>query len=110
MRVTAELINRRDNQLGAKEPTGLQRLRVTTAIASISRAELFGGLFLLGCVNGLAGRIGQTITHHDGWVIAILSTFKISVIIFAACFIGVSLVFRGGLRTGRGRQWTRRGS
>ena len=34
-------------------------------LASISRAELFGGLFLLGCANGLAGRIGQSITHHD---------------------------------------------
>jgi len=69
-------------------------------LASIPRAELFGGLFVLGCANGLAGRIGQSITHHDGWVIAILSTFKISVIIFAACFIGVSLVFRGGFEDG----------
>jgi exosortase/archaeosortase family protein len=79
----------------------LSKLRpLPPLLASISRAELFGGLFVLGCANGLAGRIGQSITDHDGWVVAILSTFKISVIIFAACFIGVSLVFRGAFEDG----------
>ena len=60
----------------------------------LPRAELFAGLFLLGCANGLAARMGQSITQRDGWVVAVLATFKISVIVFAACFAGVSLVFR----------------
>jgi hypothetical protein len=69
-------------------------------VASTRRAELFSALFLLGCANGLAARVGQSITEHDGWLVAVLATFKISIIIFAACFAGVSLVFREGLKNG----------
>jgi hypothetical protein len=68
--------------------------RLRSQLAQLSRAELFAGLFLLGCANGLAGRIGQSLTQHDGWVVAVLATFKISIIIFVACFAGVALVFR----------------
>jgi hypothetical protein len=68
--------------------------RLSSQLTRLSRAELFAGLFLLGCANGLAARIGQSITQHDGWVVAVLATFKISVIVFVACFAGVSLVFR----------------
>jgi hypothetical protein len=67
--------------------------RLRSQFLRLSRAELFAGLFLLGCANGLAARIGQSIREHGGWVVAVLATFKISVIIFAACFAGVSLVF-----------------
>ena len=63
-------------------------------VSSTPRAELFSALFLLGCANGLAARVGQSITEHDGWLVAVLATFKISIIIFGACFAGVSLFFR----------------
>jgi hypothetical protein len=76
--------------------SGALRLPLATLVASTPRAELFSGLFLLGCANGLAARAGQLITRQDGWVVAIFATFKISIIIFVACFAGVSLVFREG--------------
>jgi hypothetical protein len=56
-----------------------------------SRSELFAGLFILGCANGLAGRVIHTIDVH-GWADAIFSTFGISVIVLAACFLGISFI------------------
>jgi hypothetical protein len=61
--------------------------------ARLSRVEFFAGLFVLGCANGLAARIGQSV-DANGWVGAIFGTFNISVIVLASCFAGVSLIFR----------------
>jgi exosortase/archaeosortase family protein len=60
-------------------------------IFDLPRGELFAGLFILGCVNGLAGRIIQSI-DQVGLANAVLDTFNISVIVFVACFAGISLV------------------
>ena len=67
---------------------------IASQLARLSRTDLFAGLYLLGCTNGLAARIGQSIMRPSEWLVAILGTFKISIIVFAACFAGVSLVFR----------------
>ena len=59
----------------------------------MSRDEFFAALFILGCVNGLGSRIVNSV-RSLGWTDALLSTFGISVIVWAACFGGARLVFR----------------
>ena len=56
---------------------------------SISRNELFAGLYILGCANGLLGRILVSV-NSDGWL-GILGG-NISVIVWFACFAGVSMM------------------
>jgi hypothetical protein len=55
------------------------------------RSELFAGLYIIGCANGLASRMIQSV-HRVGWADAAVGTFDISVIVLVACFIGISLV------------------
>jgi exosortase/archaeosortase family protein len=62
-------------------------------VSWLLRVELFSGLFILGCANGLATRIGQSV-HQLGWTGAIFATFNISVIVLVSCCAGVTLVFR----------------
>lgn len=62
-----------------------------TKAVPLSRGELFAGLFLLGCANGLFGRAIQSV-HRLGWMDAAASTFDISVIVLGACFAGLSLL------------------
>jgi hypothetical protein len=57
---------------------------------SISRDEFFAGLYVLGCANGLLGRILLAL-ETDGW--AGLLGVDVSVIVLFACFAGVSLTF-----------------
>ena len=57
----------------------------------VTRGELFAGLYILGCVNGLAAKMILSV-HRLGWVDAAVGTFDVSVIVVAACFIGISLV------------------
>lgn len=59
----------------------------------LTRGEFFAGLFVLGCINGLASRVIQSV-HRHGWPDALLATFEISAIVWIACIAGVSLVFR----------------
>jgi uncharacterized membrane protein YjfL (UPF0719 family) len=59
----------------------------------LPRAELFAGLFILGCANGLAAQMRQSV-NQLGWAGAVFDTFSISVIVLVACFSGVSLIFR----------------
>jgi len=57
------------------------------------RGEFFAGLFILGFSNGIFERIMQAIaqgTIQD----AVLGTFGISVLVWVACFIAVSLLLR----------------
>jgi hypothetical protein len=63
--------------------------------AQLTRAQFFGGLFVLGCANGLAIRMARSVSDH-GWLEATFGTYDVSLIVLAACFAGVSLVLRGG--------------
>jgi hypothetical protein len=55
---------------------------------SISRDEFFAGLFILGCANGLLGRIILT-ANFDGWMGALLG-FDLNAVVLCACLAGVS--------------------
>ena len=59
---------------------------------SISRTEFFAGLYILGCANGLLGRILLSF-NTDGWI-GILGG-DISVIVWFACFAGVWMMAQG---------------
>ena len=65
---------------------------VKSQLLRLSRSELFAGLFILGCANGLAGRVIHTI-NQLGLTNAILDTFGISAIVLTACFLGISFIF-----------------
>lgn len=57
-------------------------------VGPVRRNDLFVGLFVLGCANGLLGRFIQSISY-DGWVGAVLG-LDINVIVLLACFVGIS--------------------
>jgi hypothetical protein len=59
---------------------------------SIARGEFFAGLYILGCANGLLGRILLTL-NRDGW--AGLLDLDVSVIVLFACFAGISTLLQG---------------
>lgn len=59
----------------------------------MARDELFAGLGFLGCVNGIAGRIVQSIDLH-GWTAALLGGFDVSAIVWCACGAGLLFVLR----------------
>jgi hypothetical protein len=73
----------------ANELTAPRRGLVAALRHSISRNELFAGLYILGCANGLLGRILVSV-NSDGWL-GILGG-DISVIVWFACFAGVSMM------------------
>ena len=56
------------------------------------RDELFAGLCILGCANGLGSRAINSI-NDLGWESAVIHTFGISAFIWVACFFGVTLSF-----------------
>jgi hypothetical protein len=57
------------------------------------RDEFFAGLYILGCANGLLGRILLTL-NRDGWTG--LLDVDISVIVLFACFAGISTMLEEG--------------
>ncbi len=62
-------------------------------LQAVGRGEFFAGLFILGFSNGIFERIAWLIANipiED----AILATFGISVLVWVACFIAVSLLLR----------------
>ena len=59
----------------------------------LRRGEYFAGLFVLGCINGLASRMIESVNSH-GWADAAFNTFDISVIVWISCGAGVALVLR----------------
>jgi hypothetical protein len=59
----------------------------------MARDELFAGLCFLGCVNGLAGHVIQSI-DRVGWATALLAGFDISAIVWYACCAGLLLLVR----------------
>lgn len=71
----------------------LQQTYKEAQLLRFPRGELFAGLFILGCANGLAGKAIQSV-NQLGWVDAALGTFDISVIVLASCFAGISVILR----------------
>jgi exosortase/archaeosortase family protein len=65
-----------------------RRRLVATVRSSISRDEFFAGLYILGCANGLLGRVLQSISFNN-WMGAV-SGIDINVIALFACFAGIS--------------------
>jgi exosortase/archaeosortase family protein len=57
------------------------------------RNELFAGLYVLACANGLLGRTIYTL-NLEGWYGALMG-FEINVVVLAACFAGVYLIATG---------------
>src|SRR5262245_884187 len=57
---------------------------------AIPRNDLFVGLYIIGCANGLLGRLIQSFQFSD-WEGA-LAGADINVIILLACFAGILLV------------------
>ena len=55
------------------------------------RDELFAGLCILGCANGLGAHVIKSVSDL-GWEGAVVHTFGISAIIWVACFFGVTLI------------------
>jgi hypothetical protein len=65
-----------------------------------TRGELFAGLYILGCANGLAAKMILSV-HRLGWADAAVGTFDISAIVVVACVTGISLLLAdktGGVR------------
>jgi hypothetical protein len=57
---------------------------------SLPRNELFAGLYIVACANGLLGRSIYAL-NLEGWSGAVMG-FEINVIVLAACFAGVYLI------------------
>src|SRR5947207_3504097 len=68
-----------------------QSAQATIRALGFTRGELFAGLYILGCANGLAAKMILSV-HRLGWVDAAVGTFDVSVIVVIACFAGISLV------------------
>ena len=72
------------------EITAPRRGLVAALQHSLPRNELFAGLYILGCVNGLMGRSIYTF-NLEGWWNAVVG-FEMNVVVVAACFAGVYLI------------------
>src|SRR4029077_7826301 len=69
----------------------LPKQRIMSAVCkAIPRNEFFAGLYILGCANGLMGRVIQSFQFSD-WEGA-LTGADINAIMLLACFAGISLV------------------
>ena len=72
------------------ELTAPSRGLVAALQHSLSRNELFAGLYILGCANGLLGRTIYAL-NLEGWTGAVAG-FETNVIVWAAAFAGVYLL------------------
>ena len=75
------------------ELTAPRRGLVAALQHALPRNELFAGLYVVACANGLVGRSIYTL-NLEGWYGA-LTGFEINVIVLAACFAGVYLIATG---------------
>jgi len=92
----------RERSSATKSPTYTMDQRAQSAIRALgfTRGELFAGLYILGCANGLAAKMILSV-HRLGWADAAVGTFDISAIVVVACVTGISLVLAdktGGVR------------
>jgi hypothetical protein len=78
--------------VASNEMTAPRRGLLAALQGPVSRNEFFAGLYILGCANGLLGRILLSF-NSDGWI-GILGG-DISVIGWFACFAGISLMTQG---------------
>jgi hypothetical protein len=69
------------------------RKRWVGKIPAMSRYEFFGALFAIGCINGLGSRIIGSI-RSLGFIDASISTYGVSVIVWAACYQGLRLTIQ----------------
>jgi hypothetical protein len=76
------------------ELTAHRRGLIAALQRSLPRNELFAGLYILGCANGLLGRIIQS-AQFDGWIGAILGVDTNIIVLFAA-FAGISALLGKG--------------
>src|SRR5262249_9785714 len=72
------------------EITAPRRGLVAALQHSLPRNELFAGLYIVGCANGLLGRSIYAL-NLEGWRGAVMG-FEINVIVLAAFFAGVYLI------------------
>ena len=72
------------------EITAPRRGLVAALQHSLPRNELFAGLYVVACANGLLGRTIYTL-NLEGWYGAVTG-FEMNVIVLAACFAGVYLI------------------
>lgn len=70
--------------------SALERPQVAALFAATTRNQFFAILYILGCANGLLGRIIQSIQFSD-WEGAITG-IDINAIVLLACFAGILLV------------------
>ncbi len=77
----------------AHELTGPRRGLVAALQHALPRNELFAGLYIPACANGLLGRSIYTL-NLEGWYGAVTG-FEINVIVLAASFAGVYLIAMG---------------
>src|SRR4051812_6408701 len=73
---------------GATRPVAASRLA-----RSLTREQLFAGLFLLAFVNGTLIRV-LLLAGEDGWGSATANTFGISVLIWAALWLGTRFLLQ----------------
>lgn len=71
----------------------IARCSACRTLMELTRGEFFAGLLALGCANGLASHMIQSV-NRLGWIDAFVGTFEISVIVWISCAAGVSLVLR----------------
>lgn len=69
----------------------LRSVRNKIKTESIDRSELFATVYIVACANGLTARIVKSI-YSLGWFDAAIVNFNVSIIVWVACFVGVSLV------------------
>jgi hypothetical protein len=72
------------------ELTAPRRGLVATLQRSLPRNELFAGLYILACANGLVGR-SIYLFNLEGWTSAVVG-FETNVIVLFACFAGLYLM------------------
>src|SRR6266851_4454598 len=83
----------REPSSATQSPTYTMYQSAQAAIRALgfTRGELFAGLYILGCANGLAAKMILSV-HRLGWLDAAVGTFDVSAIVVVACFTGISLV------------------
>jgi exosortase/archaeosortase family protein len=78
------------------ELTAPRRGLVAALQRAMARNELFAGLYILGCANGLLGRTLYAV-NLEGWRGAVMG-FEINVIVWVAAFAGIYLLMTGKSR------------
>src|SRR5262245_61330443 len=67
---------------------------------SMTRDELFAGIYILACVNGLWGRV-LIASREAGWW-SVVFDLDVSVIVLFACAVGVWLILESNIDEIRG--------